>query len=77
MVSSSEMHDIRVTHLPSQKCQNNLQWEWSSINKVTVKQVRSIFAWITINIEYVQQIIVLSMSVSTYCEGLIASNIIL
>ena len=65
MVTSGHVEMLGQCNFPGQQGQNDLNGEGTSINEVTVEEVRVLLTGHAINIENVEQIVELTMDVTT------------
>lgn len=68
------MKVIFIYTLPSNQCHDAFDGERSSVDKVSVKQVLVIWARVLIELENVEQIVILSVDVTTNSEFLFILN---
>jgi hypothetical protein len=68
------MEVIFINTFPSNQCHDAFDGEGSSVDKVSVKKVLVIWARALIELENVEQVVILSVDVTTNCEFLIVFN---
>ena len=68
------MEVIFINTFPSNQCHDAFDGEGSSVDKVSVKKVLVIWAGVLIELENVEQVVILSVDVTTNCEFLLVFN---
>ncbi len=75
MITSSHEEVIWKESFPCKKSNYDFYWEWSSVDEVSIKQVSIVLRRIAIEFENVEQIVELTMDISTHCDLLVVRNI--
>jgi hypothetical protein len=77
VIASSHVNAVWIVDLPRNQCQHDLNGERTSIDEITIEQIRILSTRDSIEFEDIQQIIVLTMDITAYCQLLITDTRIL
>jgi hypothetical protein len=73
VIASAHEEVVGIEHLPSHQSHNHLHWETTSVDEVSIEKIRILFAWDSINLENIKEIVVLSVYVSADCNNFFVS----
>ena len=64
MVAPSHEEMTRIESFPSQQANDDFNWEGTPVNEISIEQVGISLGWITIDLEDIHQIIILSVNIT-------------
>jgi len=71
MIASGHVNAVWIVDLPRNQRQHDLNRERSSIDEITIEQIRILSTRDSIEFEDIQQIIILTMDITAHCQLLI------
>lgn len=65
MIAPSHEEMLGIAYFPGEQGQDHLNWKWSSVDEVPIKQVRVLLWGHAIQVKNVQQVVKLAMHIAT------------